>query len=160
MAAKPIGLPLVWRPAYWLERQTLYSPKNLCDGHQSGKNVYIGPEKSHIACNGHCKPSRSGAPRRTKKQLLSGYQFLCDEQRPSHADWLGWKQRGRYLVSPDGQRINPERMCGIMWRMDAEARRDAARARNAKAKVSQGCVKVVVMELADLQARHFGSRAG
>lgn len=43
--------------------------------------------------------------------------------------------------------------------MDAEARRDAARARNAKAKVSQGCVKVVVVELADWQARHFGSRA-
>lgn len=44
--------------------------------------------------------------------------------------------------------------------MDAEACGDAGGARNAKAKVSQGCVKVVVMELADLQARHFGSRAG
>lgn len=86
-----------------------------------------------------------------------GCQFL---KRPSHADWLGWKQRGRYLVSPDGQRISPERMRGIIWRMDAETHRDNARARNAKAKVSQGCVKVVVVELADWQAGHFGGRAG
>lgn len=77
-----------------------------------------------------------------------------------HASLHTWRQAGRYLVSPDGQRISPERMRGIMWRMEAEARRDTARARNTKAKVSQGCVKVVVVELADWQARHFGSRAG
>ena len=58
------------------------------------------------------------------------------------------------------QRISPERMRGIMWRMEAEVRRDTARARNAKAKVSQGYVKVVVVDLADWQAQHFGSRAG
>lgn len=51
-------------------------------------------------------------------------------------------------------------MRGIIWRMDAETHRDNARARNAKAKVSQGCVKVVVVELADWQAGHFGGRAG
>ena len=51
-------------------------------------------------------------------------------------------------------------MRGIMWRLDAEARRDAARARNVKRKVSQGSVKVVVVDLADWHARHFGSRAG
>lgn len=76
------------------------------------------------------------------------------------ADWLGWKQRGRWLVSPDGKRISPERMRGIMWRQELEARRDAARARNAQRQVSPGCVKVVVVELADWQARHFGGRAG
>jgi hypothetical protein len=51
-------------------------------------------------------------------------------------------------------------MRGIMWRLDAEARRDAARARNAKRRVTQGPVKVVVVDLADWHARHFGSRAG
>lgn len=51
-------------------------------------------------------------------------------------------------------------MRGIMWRLDAEARREAARARNAKRKVSQGSVKVVVVELIDWHARHFGNRAG
>lgn len=98
-----------------------------------------------------------------KKQnpcALAHYERVVHGHADLRADWLGWKQRGRYLVAPDGQRISPERMRGIMWRLDAEARRDAARARNAKRKVSQGSVKVVAVELADWHARHFGSRAG
>ena len=98
-----------------------------------------------------------------KKQnpcALAHYDRVVHGHTDLRADWLGWKQRGRYLVAPDGQRISPERMRGIMWRLEAEARRDAARTRNAKRKVSQGCVKVVVVELADWQARHFGNRAG
>ncbi len=91
---------------------------------------------------------------------LAHYNRVVHGHTELRADWLGWKQRGRYLVAPDGQRISPERMRGIMWRLDAEARRDAARTRNVKAKVSQGPVKVVVVELADWHARHFGSRAG
>ncbi len=51
-------------------------------------------------------------------------------------------------------------MRGIMWRLDAEARREAARARNANRKASQGSVKAVVVETADWHARHFGNRAG
>lgn len=91
-----------------------------------------------------------------KKQnpcALAHYERVVHGHTDLRADWLGWKQRGRYLVAPDGQRISPERMRGIMWRLDAEARRDAARARNAKRKVSQGQVKVVVVDLADWQAR-------
>lgn len=91
---------------------------------------------------------------------LAHYDRIVNGHTELRANWLGWKQRGRYLVAPDGQRISQERMRGIMWRLDAEARRDAARARNAKAKDLQGCVKVVVVELAAWQARHFGSRAG
>lgn len=91
---------------------------------------------------------------------MNNYERVTHGHSDLRADWLGWKQRGRYLVVPDGQRISPERMRGIMWRLDAEARRDAARARNAKRKVSQGSVKVVIVDLADWQARHFGSRAG
>lgn len=95
-----------------------------------------------------------------KKQnpcALAHYERVVHGHTDLRADWLGWKQRGRYLVAPDGQRISPERMRGIMWRLDAEARRDAARARNAKRKVSQGSVKVVVVELADWHARHFAT---
>ena len=28
--------------------------------------------------------------------------------------WLGWRLRGRDLVSPDGDRISPERLRGLM----------------------------------------------
>lgn len=79
---------------------------------------------------------------------------------------MGWWLRLlRLFLKGPARADNPskrtqERMGGIMWRLDAEARRDAARARNAKAKDLQGCVKVVVVELAAWQARHFGSRAG
>ena len=76
-------------------------------------------------------------------------------------EWYGWKQRGRYLVSPEGDKLTLERMKGIAWRLDMEARLSAARNRNASRKaVSQGLVKVVVVELADWHAQRFGSRAG
>jgi hypothetical protein len=76
-------------------------------------------------------------------------------------EWYGWKQRGRYLVSPEGDRLTLERMKGIAWRLDMEARLSAARNRNASRKaVSQGLVKVVVVDLADWHAQRFGSRAG
>lgn len=39
---------------------------------------------------------------------------------------------GRELVSPDGDRITPERLRGLIWRLRAEARRDAARASHGK----------------------------
>jgi Phage protein len=76
-------------------------------------------------------------------------------------EWYGWKQRGRYLVSPEGDRLTLERMKGIAWRLDMEARLSAARNRNASRKaVSQGLVKVVVVDLADWHAQRFGTRAG
>jgi hypothetical protein len=103
------------------------------------------------------QPPRWQDGQKQNPSALAHYARVVHGHTELRADWLGWKQRGRYLVAPDGQRISPERMRGIMWRMDAEARRDAAKARNAKAKVLQGCVKVVVVDLADWQARHFGS---
>jgi hypothetical protein len=31
------------------------------------------------------------------------------------AEWTGWKFKGKDLVSPDGLRISPERLRGILW---------------------------------------------
>lgn len=77
------------------------------------------------------------------------------------ADWLGWKQRGEWLVSPQGDRINHERMKGILWRLQAEERLAIARARNAQEKaVRHQPVKVVVVDLADWHARNVGTMAG
>lgn len=77
--------------------------------------------------------------------------------------WSGWhfSASGRHLISPERHRITPERLQGILWRDSMELRRAGLRSRReAEKRVSQGCVKVVVVELADWQARHFGSRAG
>lgn len=38
------------------------------------------------------------------------------------ADWAGWKLRGKWLISPDGQRINPLRLRGILFREEGEKR--------------------------------------
>lgn len=77
--------------------------------------------------------------------------------------WVGWSfsANGRHLVSPDRDRITPERLAGILWRDAMELRRAGLRSRReAEKPVLRGRVKVVVVDLADWHARHFGSRAG
>jgi hypothetical protein len=41
--------------------------------------------------------------------------------------WLGWRLRGRDLVSPDGDRISPTRLRGLMF-LEAVTRRKVRRA--------------------------------
>ena len=36
-------------------------------------------------------------------------------------EWTGWRLRGRWLVSPAGDRINPQRLAGMLF---AEANRE------------------------------------
>jgi len=78
-----------------------------------------------------------------------------------HGPWFGWRMAGKYLVSPEGVRLTPERLKGLAWRQDAEARRDAARARNtARKAVLQGGVTVIRMPYSDWHRERFGSSAG
>lgn len=70
--------------------------------------------------------------------------------------WAGWRIAGRYLVTPDGVRILPERLRGIAWRQDAEARRDEARARN-DARKGTALVRVVVVTLREFQTQRIGA---
>lgn len=86
------------------------------------------------------------------------YDRVVYNKTPLHGPWSGWRMAGRELVSPDGQRFTTERLRGLAFRLDAEARLERARARNAKRKaVRQELVKVVVVELDDWRRRHFGS---
>jgi hypothetical protein len=39
-----------------------------------------------------------------------------------NGEWYGWRLRSRHLVSPDGDRMTPERLCGLLWRDRAELR--------------------------------------
>jgi hypothetical protein len=81
-----------------------------------------------------------------------------------HPAWSRWRftSEGRYLVAPDGQHITQERMEGILWRDEQELRLAGHRSRRKAARgIRHGAkVKVIVVELADWQARHFGTRAG
>lgn len=76
--------------------------------------------------------------------------------------WNGWRLAGKDLVSPTGHRVSPERMKGILWRLEAEERRDRLRSRKAAAekRVRQGMVTVIRVPNEDWHRHHFGSRAG
>ena len=65
-------------------------------------------------------------------------------------DWRGWRVRGRHLISPDGERITPERLNGLLWRDQLELRRAgyASRRRAEAARRDRQPVKVVIVELA------------
>lgn len=79
---------------------------------------------------------------------------------PLAGPWAGWRMAGKDLVGPDGARISPTRMRGILFRLEAEERLTRARARNAKANaVRRQLVKVVVVDLDDWKRRHFGTGA-
>jgi hypothetical protein len=68
-------------------------------------------------------------------------------------DWSGWRLRGRYLVSPDGQRLTQERLRGPLWRDSGELRLAGFVSRR-KAEANQHSrnrpkIKVVLIDLAD-----------
>lgn len=65
---------------------------------------------------------------------------------------------GRELVSPDGDRISAERMRGLLWRAQLEARRDAGRASREK-RVSK-MVTVVRIDQGDWHRERFGTVVG
>lgn len=79
---------------------------------------------------------------------------------PEH--WAGWSfsASGRHFVSPDRQRITPERLAGLLWRDAIELRRAGLRSRReAEMRILQGNVKVVIVDLTDWHAGNVGSRA-
>lgn len=40
--------------------------------------------------------------------------------------WLNWKLRGNFLISPDGDRVTPERLRGLLFTESLRVRRDKA----------------------------------
>lgn len=58
---------------------------------------------------------------------LAHYRRVIDNHVRLHGPWAGWRLAGRDLVSPDGDRINPQRLRGLLFRQDAEARIAKAR---------------------------------
>lgn len=89
------------------------------------------------------------------------YQRTVYNRHHLPAPWDGWRFAGRDLVTPGGDRISPERLKGMAWRIQAEARRDAARSRNdARKAVGSGLVTVLRIRNSDWHAERFGTSAG
>ncbi|MBV6898068.1 DUF3653 domain-containing protein [Xanthomonas euvesicatoria] len=78
--------------------------------------------------------------------------------------FAGWRIAGNYLVSPDGDRMTPERLKGLVWRDQMELRlagfASRRKAEAAKKRFRQQTVKVVVVNLSNWRDRHFGTMAG
>ena len=89
---------------------------------------------------------------------IEHHDRVVHNKAPLHGPWKGWRMAGRELVSPDGQRFTTERLRGLAFRLDAEARLERARARKQNA-VRHQLVKVVVVDLGDWKRRHFGTSA-
>lgn len=88
---------------------------------------------------------------------------IIEISTPVPETWAGWgfSDSGRYLMSPDRQKITPERLAGLLWRDSMELRRAGLKSRReAEKPVRRGPVKVVIVDLADWHARNVGSRAG
>ena len=105
-----------------------------------------------------CWPDGQPCPNDCAAQL---YERIVHNHTPLTGPWAGWRLAGRDLVSPAGDRIAPERLRGLLWRQQTEARRDAARARNDARKSShRGMVTVLRLRNSDWHAETFGTSAG
>lgn len=72
------------------------------------------------------------------------YRRLVHGQQELTGPWAGWRLAGRDLATPDGQRISPERLRGLIFRQSLEERRDRTRARKVP---KRQLVRVVVVDL-------------
>lgn len=86
------------------------------------------------------------------------YQRTVHNQHWLPAPWNGWRMAGRDLITPDGTRLSPERVRGLAWRQDAEARLAGILAK--KKRVSNGMVTVIRIPNDDWHRERFGTVAG
>lgn len=77
-------------------------------------------------------------------------RFMYDLKVLSTADltqeWSGWKLRGKWLVSPDGARLSPERLRGIFFTEQTRLASRKKRLQNSEQNVAQfraGCASSV-----------------
>lgn len=70
---------------------------------------------------------KPGQPMNSCARKLYAEKVLCHVDLP--ADWAGWRLRGRWLISPEGDRINALRLRGILFR-EANERRHKAGSRS------------------------------
>jgi hypothetical protein len=59
-----------------------------------------------------CWPEGQSCPNACAEQLRTR---VIRNQTPLYGEWTGWRLAGRCLVSPDGDRISPERLRGILF---------------------------------------------
>lgn len=59
------------------------------------------------------------------------YCFVVHQHADFGGLWLGWRLRGRDLISPEGDRVNPRRLAGLLW-VEQQRRRVGLRPNSVK----------------------------
>lgn len=109
-----------------------------------------------LSASGHrppCWPEKKPCPNACAAQVLD---HVTRNHVRLYGPWSGWRLAGRDLVSPDGLRLPPERVRGLAWRAEQEARLAAVRSRKSG---HRGLVTVVRIQNRDWHAERFGTRA-
>lgn len=78
-----------------------------------------------------CWPEQKPCPNECAQAL---YQREVYNRHHLPSPWDGWRFAGRVLVSPDGDRIAPERLRGMLWRESLRSRRDTLERGSAQVK--------------------------
>lgn len=47
---------------------------------------------------------------------VSHYRRVVENHTPLYGPWEGWRMAGRELITPDRERISPERLRGLLFR--------------------------------------------
>lgn len=102
-----------------------------------------------------CWPEGQPCPNRCAGDL---HERVTRNHTTLHGPWAGWRMAGRDIVSPDGDRISPERLRGLIWRQEAEKRLSGSLQR--KKRVRQDVVTVLRISNADWHRERFGTVAG
>lgn len=102
-----------------------------------------------------CWPAGQPCPNSCAAEL---HDRVAHNRTQLHGPWAGWRLAGRDLVSPDGDRISPERIRGILWRETLEIRRSGSAQR--KKRVSRKVVTVIRVANDDWHRDRFGTVAG
>jgi len=76
-------------------------------------------------------------PHRLNRNAPQIVEILTDV--PGH--WQGWRfsASGRHLIGPDGDRITPQRLAGLLWRDTMELRRAGLNKRGLKGVQGYAC---------------------
>lgn len=50
------------------------------------------------------------------------HERIVHNRMPLYGPWAGWRMAGRELGSPDGDRITPRRLAGVLWAENSRKR--------------------------------------
>ena len=90
------------------------------------------------------------------------HERIVYNKTPLYGPWTGWRMAGRELVSPEGDRINPGRLAGLLWaeraRAGSQKQNNAPHLARPSSQHGNDLSEALDLCLCDLQGRKHGLR--